>query len=80
VIDPAGRVLLPEGFDPAQPDRRCQVAIGGELDGGESSAQAAVRELCEEAGIVIVAAELAGIYLWSTKTRSRLAALSSHSA
>jgi NUDIX domain len=43
VIDPAGRVLLLEGFDPAQPDRRYWVTIGGGLDGGESTAQAAIQ-------------------------------------
>jgi 8-oxo-dGTP pyrophosphatase MutT (NUDIX family) len=67
VIDPAGRVLLLEGFDPAQPDRRYWVTIGGGLDGGESSAQAAIRELREEAGIVAAAAELAGP-VWQRST------------
>jgi 8-oxo-dGTP pyrophosphatase MutT (NUDIX family) len=60
VIDPAGRILLLEGFDPAQPDRRYWVTIGGGLDSGESSAHAAIRELREEVGIVAAAAELAG--------------------
>ncbi|MGH3401335.1 MAG: hypothetical protein ACRDRJ_02280 [Streptosporangiaceae bacterium] len=32
VIDPAGRVLLLEGFDPAEPDRRFWFTIGGGLD------------------------------------------------
>jgi 8-oxo-dGTP pyrophosphatase MutT (NUDIX family) len=67
VIDPAGRVLLLEGFDPAQPDRRYWVTIGRGLDGGESSAQAAVRELREEAGIVATAGELAGP-VWQRST------------
>jgi hypothetical protein len=35
VIDPAGRVLLLEGFDPAQPDRQYWVTIGGGLEAGE---------------------------------------------
>jgi 8-oxo-dGTP pyrophosphatase MutT (NUDIX family) len=60
VIDPAGRVLLLEGFDPAQPDRRYWFTIGGGLDDGENTAQAAIRELREEAGIVAAAHQMAG--------------------
>jgi 8-oxo-dGTP pyrophosphatase MutT (NUDIX family) len=60
VTDPAGRVLLLEGFDPAQPERRYWVTVGGGLDDGESSAEAAIRELREEVGIVAAAGELAG--------------------
>jgi 8-oxo-dGTP pyrophosphatase MutT (NUDIX family) len=67
VIDPVGRILLLEGFDPAQPDRRYWVTIGAGLDVGESSAQAAIRELREEAGIVAAAAELAGP-VWQRST------------
>jgi 8-oxo-dGTP pyrophosphatase MutT (NUDIX family) len=52
VIDPAGRVLLLEGFDPAEPDSRYWITIGGGLDDGEEAAQAALRERWEEAGIV----------------------------
>ncbi len=60
VIDPAGRVLLLEGFDPAEPDSRYWFTVGGGLDNGEGTAQAALRELREEAGIVAAADELAG--------------------
>lgn len=67
VIDPAGRVLLLEGFDPAQPDRRYWVTIGGGLNSGESSVQAACRELLEETGIVAAVAELAGP-VWQRRT------------
>jgi 8-oxo-dGTP pyrophosphatase MutT (NUDIX family) len=67
VIDPAGRVLLLEGFDPAQPDRRYWVTIGGGVDEGESSAQAASRELREEAGLVAAVADLAGP-VWQRST------------
>lgn len=67
VIDPAGRVLLLEGFDPAEPDRRYWVTIGGGLDDGEEPAQAAVRELREETGIVAAEDELAGP-VWQRST------------
>jgi len=62
VIDPAGRVLLLEGFDPAEPDRRFWFTIGGGLNEGEETAQAALRELREEAGIAAAAEELAEVY------------------
>ncbi|MGH3393775.1 MAG: NUDIX hydrolase [Streptosporangiaceae bacterium] len=68
VIDPAGRVLLLEGFDPAEPDRRFWFTIGGGLDDGEQSAQAALRELREEAGIVAAAGQLAGP-VWRRSTK-----------
>jgi 8-oxo-dGTP pyrophosphatase MutT (NUDIX family) len=52
VVDPAGRVLLLKGFDPAEPDHRFWFTIGGGADPGETLAQAAARELREESGIV----------------------------
>lgn len=67
VIDLAGRVLLLEGFDPAQPDRRYWFTIGGGLDDGESTAQAAIRELREEAGVIAAADELTGP-VWQRST------------
>ena len=60
VIDPAGRVLLLQGFDPAAPGRLYWVTIGGGLDEGEGTAEAAARELWEETGIRASAGELAG--------------------
>jgi 8-oxo-dGTP pyrophosphatase MutT (NUDIX family) len=60
VIDPAGRVLLLQGFDPARPGDRFWFTIGGGLDDGEGTAQAAARELREEAGIDAGPTELAG--------------------
>jgi 8-oxo-dGTP pyrophosphatase MutT (NUDIX family) len=60
VIDPAGRVLLLQGFDPATPGSLLWVTIGGGLDDGEGTAEAALRELWEEAGIEATASELAG--------------------
>jgi 8-oxo-dGTP pyrophosphatase MutT (NUDIX family) len=60
VIDPAGRVLLLQGFDPAKPSSLYWVTIGGGLGHGEGTAQAAIRELWEETGIEASAEELIG--------------------
>ncbi len=60
VIDQAGRVLLLQGFDPAKPSSLHWITIGGGLDDGEGTAQAALRELWEEAGINATASELIG--------------------
>jgi 8-oxo-dGTP pyrophosphatase MutT (NUDIX family) len=60
VIDPAGRVLLLQGFDPARPGTLHWVTIGGGTDHGEGTAQAALRELWEESGIKAGAGELIG--------------------
>jgi 8-oxo-dGTP pyrophosphatase MutT (NUDIX family) len=53
LVDAADRVLLYRGFDPANPDVRYWFTVGGGLDDGESSAEAASRELAEEAGLVV---------------------------
>jgi 8-oxo-dGTP pyrophosphatase MutT (NUDIX family) len=60
VIGPAGRVLLLQGFDPAQPSSLYWFTIGGGIDHGEGTPQAALRELWEEAGIDATAGELIG--------------------
>ena len=60
VIDPAGRVLLLQGFDPATPGSLHWITIGGGIDHGEGTAQAALRELWEESGIKATAGELIG--------------------
>ena len=60
VIDPAGRVLLLQGFDPAKPSSLHWITIGGGTDHGEGTAQAALRELWEESGISATAGELIG--------------------
>ncbi len=60
VIDPAGRVLLLQGFDPARPGSLHWITIGGGTDHGEGTAQAALRELWEESGIKASAGELIG--------------------
>jgi 8-oxo-dGTP pyrophosphatase MutT (NUDIX family) len=60
VIDQAGRVLLLQAFDPASPSSLHWITIGGGLNDGEGTADAALRELWEEAGISATASELAG--------------------
>lgn len=51
MLDPADRVLLLQGFDPARPEHRYWFTIGGGAEPGESLVQAAARELREESGI-----------------------------
>jgi 8-oxo-dGTP pyrophosphatase MutT (NUDIX family) len=63
VLDPAGRVLLLQGFDPAAPGHRFWFTIGGGADPGESLVQAAARELREESGISAAPADL-GDVVW----------------
>lgn len=58
LVDSANRVLLYRGFDPAVPERRYWFTVGGAIDPGESAAQAAARELAEEAGLVVAAGDL----------------------
>jgi 8-oxo-dGTP pyrophosphatase MutT (NUDIX family) len=68
VIDPAGRVLLLQGFDPAVPEHRFWFTIGGGADDGESLVQAAARELREESGIAVEPAAL-GQPVWRRTAR-----------
>ena len=58
VIDPDGRVLLLQGFDPAVPQHRFWFTIGGGAEPGETLVQAAARELREESGITAEPAAL----------------------
>jgi len=54
LVDPAGRVLLQNCCDPSDPSgARWWNTLGGGLDDGETSAQAAVREVHEETGLEI---------------------------
>ena len=64
VVDPAGRVLLLDCTDPGAPDTRWQELPGGGIEPGEDGAQAAVREVREEAGVV-VPLEAVGPVLWT---------------
>lgn len=50
-VDPDRRVLLLQGFDPARPETLYWFTVGGELDPGETPAQAAAREAAEEVGL-----------------------------
>jgi 8-oxo-dGTP pyrophosphatase MutT (NUDIX family) len=63
VLDPADRVLLLQGFDPARPEHRFWFTIGGGAEPGESLVQAAARELREESGITAEPAAL-GPAIW----------------
>jgi 8-oxo-dGTP pyrophosphatase MutT (NUDIX family) len=52
-VDPEGRVLLLHGWDPLRPRDPFWFTIGGAVEHGETLREAAARELCEEAGIVV---------------------------
>ncbi len=59
-VSPEGRVLLLQEQNPAIPGVLYWGSIGGAVDPGESLAEAAVRELHEETGIVALPAALVG--------------------
>lgn len=58
LLDPDGRVLLFEGFDPANPGSPWWFTPGGGLESDETAQQAAARELFEETGLVVEPAGL----------------------
>ena len=60
MLDAADRVLLFQDSDPGVPGARWWVTPGGGIDPGESEALAAVREVAEETGYLITAADLIG--------------------
>jgi 8-oxo-dGTP pyrophosphatase MutT (NUDIX family) len=60
VLDAADRVLLLRGTDPAAPDVRYWWTLGGGREPGESARACAVRELHEEAGLLVPEADLVG--------------------
>jgi 8-oxo-dGTP pyrophosphatase MutT (NUDIX family) len=57
-VNAAGQVLLTESCDPAHPETRYWSSIGGGVEGEESLAEAAARELEEETGLVLSPTEL----------------------
>lgn len=61
LLDPDDRILLLHGFEPDDPGTSWWFTPGGGLEGEESRAEAALRELAEETGITDV--EL-GPVLW----------------
>ncbi|MGW4319931.1 NUDIX hydrolase [Streptomyces sp. NPDC004684] len=61
LLDPADRVLLLHGHEPDDPADDWWFTPGGGLEGDESRAEAALRELAEETGITDVAL---GPVLW----------------
>ncbi len=60
LLDDADRILLVRGHDMDQPERSWWFTVGGGVDAGESAHDAAVRELFEETGLRLPAADLVG--------------------
>lgn len=58
LVDATDRVLLLRGRDPAQPTETYWFTPGGGIEGGETAAQAAARELREETGLAVLAEQL----------------------
>jgi len=60
LIDEVEQTLLFEDSDPGLPDFRWWVVPGGGSDPGETEAETAVREIAEETGFTLAAADLLG--------------------
>lgn len=60
LLDPDDRVLLARGHDADDPGRSWWFTIGGGIDTGETSSDAAIREVAEETGIRLGASDLVG--------------------
>ena len=59
LLDPDGRILLQQCFDPSAPDAGSWWnTLGGGLDDDETAAQAAARELHEETGLRVTSGAL----------------------
>lgn len=57
-VNGSGQVLLLHGWDPVQPDDPYWFSIGGAADHDEPLATAAAREMREETGLAVSAADL----------------------
>lgn len=60
LVDEQDRVLLVRGHDADEPTRHWWFTVGGGIDPGESSREAAVREVFEESGLRLSVEELVG--------------------
>jgi len=60
IVTDGSSVLMLSDTDPGTPESMWWVTPGGGIDPGEQPVQAAVRELAEETGRVVAAADLAG--------------------
>lgn len=60
LLDQQDRVLLMRGHDADQPSRSWWFTVGGGIDPGEDAHAAALREVREETGIELAAADLVG--------------------
>lgn len=60
LLDPAGRVLMLHGWDPARPEHTYWFTVGGGLEPGETLVEAAVREAFEETGLRFATTDLVG--------------------
>jgi 8-oxo-dGTP pyrophosphatase MutT (NUDIX family) len=54
LLDPSDRILLMHGYEPDDPSEAWWFTPGGGLEGDETRAEAALRELAEETGITQV--------------------------
>lgn len=66
LLDADDRLLLVRGHDADQPERSWWFTVGGGIDPGESSLDAAVREVREETGLVLDPGALVGPVLTRT--------------
>ena len=66
LVDPAGRVLLLRGHDPAEPSVSWWLTPGGGLDPGEDVAAALRREVREETGLDLAGTDLGAVVLRRT--------------